>query len=68
MIVREFTDPSCPYAFSAEPARLRLKWRYGDRIDWERASLDSASIPAKRGARRWDRIPPIAAIPARNGT
>ncbi len=23
-----------------------------DRIDWERASLDSASVPAKRGARR----------------
>ncbi len=23
-----------------------------DRIDWSRASLDSASIPAKRGARR----------------
>src|ERR671913_1044104 len=25
------------------------------RIDWERASLDSASIPAQRGAMRWDR-------------
>ena len=31
------------------------------RIDWERASLDSASIPAKRGAMRWDRTQPIAA-------
>jgi transposase len=39
-----------------------------DRIDWDRASLDSASIPAKRGAKRWDRTPPIAAIRARNGT
>ncbi len=38
------------------------------RIDWDRASLDSASIPAKRGAKRWDRTPPIAAIRARNGT
>ena len=27
-----------------------------DRIDWERASLDSASIPAKRGARKPERI------------
>jgi transposase len=27
-----------------------------DRIDWERASLDSASVPAKRGAKRPDRI------------
>jgi transposase len=39
-----------------------------DRIDWSRASLDSASIPAKRGARRWDRTQPIAARPAPNAT
>lgn len=38
-----------------------------DRIDWSRASLDSASVPAKRGAPRWDRTPPIAANRARNG-
>lgn len=36
------------------------------RIDWERASLDSASIPAKRGAMRWDRTQPIAANRAPN--
>jgi transposase len=39
-----------------------------DRIDWARACLDSASVPAKRGARRWDRTPPIAASPVRNTT
>ena len=38
-----------------------------DQIDWERASLDSASVPAKRGAQRWDRTPPIAANRVRNG-
>jgi transposase len=32
-----------------------------DRIDWSRASLDSASVPAKRGARRPGRIQRIAA-------
>jgi transposase len=44
--------------------------RLGDagRIDWDRASLDSASVPAKRGARRSARIPPIAANQARNIT
>jgi len=44
--------------------------RLGDagRIDWERASLDSASVPAKRGARRLAPIPPIAARRARNTT
>ena len=39
-----------------------------DRSDWERACLGSASVPAKRGAPRPDRIPPIAANPAPNGT
>lgn len=32
-----------------------------DQIDWSRAALDSASISAKRGARRPDRIQRIAA-------
>jgi transposase len=34
-----------------------------DRIDWSRASLDSASIPAKRGVMPSSRIPRIAAGP-----
>ena len=44
--------------------------RLGDagRIDWSRASLDSATVPAKRGAMRSARIPPIAVNQARNGT
>lgn len=29
-----FTDPACPFAFSAEPARQRLRWHYGDAIRW----------------------------------
>jgi transposase len=39
-----------------------------DQIDWERACVDSASIPAKRGAMPPGRIPPIGADRARNGT
>ncbi len=39
-----------------------------DKIDWSRACLDSASVPAKRGARRWDRTRPIAARRAPSGT
>jgi len=34
--VVEFTDPACPFAFCAEPARLRMLWRYGDHLDWSR--------------------------------
>jgi hypothetical protein len=29
-----FTDPACPFAFSAEPVRLRLRWLYGEQLDW----------------------------------
>ena len=36
------------------------------RIDWSRASLDSASVPAKRGARRPARTRRIAANRARS--
>ncbi len=37
-----------------------------NRIDWSRASADSASVPAKRGARRPGRTPRIAANRARS--
>ena len=37
-------------------------------IDWSRACLDSASLPAKRGAKPSVPTPPIAANPAPNGT
>src|SRR5918993_5915883 len=39
-----------------------------DRIDWERASLDSASIPAKRGAQRPERIRRMRERRARSAT
>jgi predicted DsbA family dithiol-disulfide isomerase len=32
--ITEFTDPGCPWAYSAEPARLRIAWLYGDHIEW----------------------------------
>jgi predicted DsbA family dithiol-disulfide isomerase len=32
--ITEFTDPGCPYAWSAEPFRRRLRWLYGDQIEW----------------------------------
>jgi transposase len=37
-------------------------------IDWRRAALDSASVPAKRGVRRSARTRPTAASRARSGT
>ena len=38
------------------------------RIDWSRACVDSANVPAKRGARRLAPTRPIARNPAPNGT
>jgi predicted DsbA family dithiol-disulfide isomerase len=35
VLIRHFTDPGCPFAFSAERQRLRLLWLYGDQIEWE---------------------------------
>ena len=32
--ITHFTDPACPFAFSAEPARFRLRWHYGDALAW----------------------------------
>src|SRR5579862_7628738 len=29
-----FTDPACPFAFSAEPVRMQLRWHYGDQLRW----------------------------------
>ena len=39
-----------------------------EQIDWERASLDSASIPAKRGGQKPDRIRQIREKRARSAT
>ena len=34
--ITEYTDPACPWAWSAEPSRRRLQWLYGDALDWQR--------------------------------
>jgi protein-disulfide isomerase-like protein with CxxC motif len=32
--VTHFTDPGCPWAYSALPAHTTLRWRYGDQLRW----------------------------------
>ena len=34
LAIELFTDPACPFAFSAEPVRRRLRWHYGDGLTW----------------------------------
>jgi predicted DsbA family dithiol-disulfide isomerase len=35
LTITEYTDPACPWAFSAEPFRWKLNWMYGDQLTWE---------------------------------
>jgi 2-hydroxychromene-2-carboxylate isomerase len=34
MHVTHFTDPGCPWAYSAWPAHTTLRWRYGAQLRW----------------------------------
>jgi predicted DsbA family dithiol-disulfide isomerase len=45
--VELFTDPACPFAFSAEPARFRLRWHYGDGLRWRTTMIVLTREPAE---------------------
>ena len=34
-----FTDPGCPWAYSASPALAVLQWRFGEAIDWRLVTI-----------------------------
>jgi predicted DsbA family dithiol-disulfide isomerase len=37
--VTHFTDPGCPWAYSASPALAVMHWRYGDQLEWRLATI-----------------------------
>lgn len=43
--ITEYTDPGCPWAYSAEPHRRRLRWLYGDDIEWQVRMVVLAETP-----------------------
>jgi 2-hydroxychromene-2-carboxylate isomerase len=43
--ITEYTDPGCPWAYSAEPFRRRLAWLYGDAIEWRLCLVGLAGTP-----------------------
>src|SRR5215218_8067061 len=43
--ITEYTDPGCPWAYSAEPFRRRLSWLYGDRLEWRVPLVGLAESP-----------------------
>ena len=34
-----FSDPACPWAYSATPALTALRWRYGDQLRWRLVTI-----------------------------
>jgi predicted DsbA family dithiol-disulfide isomerase len=45
--VTHFTDPGCPFAYSASPALAVLHWRYGDQLDWKLVTIGLAEDPQR---------------------
>jgi 2-hydroxychromene-2-carboxylate isomerase len=37
--VTHFSDPGCPFAYSAAPALAVLRWRYGSQLDWRLVTI-----------------------------
>ena len=37
--ITHHTDPACPFAFSAEPVRTRVRWHYGDQLEWRHVMI-----------------------------
>jgi predicted DsbA family dithiol-disulfide isomerase len=70
LIIRDFTDPACPFAFSAEPARLRLRWLYGDQIEWRPRMVVLSQSPddyVERGFTPERQVGALEAIKAKYG-
>ena len=50
--VTHFTDPGCPWAWSASPALAQLRWRYGDQLEWRHVMIgltEFGSVYEERG-------------------
>jgi 2-hydroxychromene-2-carboxylate isomerase len=45
--VTHFSDPGCPWAYSAWPALAALDWRYGDQLRWRLVLIGLAEDPGR---------------------
>jgi protein-disulfide isomerase-like protein with CxxC motif len=43
--VTHFSDPGCPWAYSASPALALLQWRYSDQLAWRLVTIGLAEDP-----------------------
>jgi predicted DsbA family dithiol-disulfide isomerase len=49
--ITEYTDPGCPWAYSAEPFRRRLSWLYGDQLEWKARMVGLSESPSQYEAK-----------------
>ena len=50
--VIHFSDPGCPWAWSASPAFAALRWRYGDQLEWRHVMIgltENGAVYERRG-------------------
>jgi 2-hydroxychromene-2-carboxylate isomerase len=45
--VTHFTDPGCPWAYSASPALAVLRWRYGAQLEWRTVTIGLSEDPQR---------------------
>jgi 2-hydroxychromene-2-carboxylate isomerase len=45
--VTHFTDPGCPFAYSATPSLAVLHWRYGEQLDWQLVTIGLTESPQR---------------------
>jgi 2-hydroxychromene-2-carboxylate isomerase len=49
--VTHYTDPGCPWAYSAWPAHTTLRWRYADQLRWTLVMIGLTEDAAQYAAR-----------------
>jgi 2-hydroxychromene-2-carboxylate isomerase len=49
--ITHFSDPGCPFAYSALPALTALQWRYGDQLSWRHVLIGLTEEAAQYEAR-----------------
>jgi protein-disulfide isomerase-like protein with CxxC motif len=47
IVAWHFTDPGCPWAYSSRPAIARLRWRFGEQIEWRLVLIGLSEDPRR---------------------
>jgi 2-hydroxychromene-2-carboxylate isomerase len=47
IFLTHYSDPGCPWAYSANPALSVLRWRYGDQLAWRHVMIGLSETPER---------------------